>query len=110
LRDAELLRERLGLLQVVDPYIGRYYSAEWVRRKILQLSDEDISQMDKQIAKEDKTGTGGPTTPIPGQEQQQAETDANPPVDNTAEEDSTESKTPMLDADTEKLSSRLNRK
>ncbi len=110
LRDAELLRERLGLLQVVDPYIGRYYSAEWVRRKILQLSDEDISQMDKQIAKEDKTGTGGPTTPIPGQEQQQAEADDNPPVDNTAEEDSTESKTPMLDADAEKLSSRLNRK
>jgi hypothetical protein len=110
LRDAELLRERLGLLQVVDPYIGRYYSAEWVRRKILQLSDEDISQMDKQIAKEDKAGTGGPTMPIPGQEQQQAETDANPPVDNTAEEDSTESKTPMLDADAEKLASRLNKK
>ena len=110
LRDAELLRERLGLLQVVDPYIGRYYSAEWVRRKILQLSDEDISQMDKQIAKEDKAGTGGPTIPIPGQEQQQAETDANPPVDNTAEEDSTESKTPMLDADAEKLASRLNKK
>ena len=110
LRDAELLRERLGLLQVVDPYIGRYYSSDWVRRKILQLSDEDISQMDKQIAKEDKAGTGGPTIPIPGQEQQQAETDANPPVDNTAEEDSTESKTPMLDADTEKLASRLNKK
>jgi hypothetical protein len=110
LRDAELLRERLGLLQVVDPYIGRYYSAEWVRRKILQLSDEDISQMDKQIAKEDKTGTGGPTIPIPGQEQQQAETDSNPPVDNTAEEDSTESKTPMLDADAEKLSTKLNKK
>jgi len=110
LRDAELLRERLGLLQTVDPYIGRYYSAEWVRRKILQLSDEDISQMDKQIAKEDKDGTGGPTMPIPGQEQQQAETDDNPPVDNTAEEDSTESKTPMLDADTEKLSTKLNKK
>jgi len=110
LRDAELLRERLGLLQVVDPYIGRYYSSDWVRRKILQLSDEDISQMDKQIAKEDKAGTGGPTIPIPGQEQQQAETDANPPVDNTAEEDSTESKTPMLDADSEKYSTRLNKK
>ena len=110
LRDAELLRERLGLLQVVDPYIGRYYSSDWVKRKILQLSDEDISQMDKQIAKEDKAGTGGPTIPIPGQEQQQAETDANPPVDNTAEEDSTESKTPMLDADAEKLASRLNKK
>ena len=110
LRDAELLRERLGLLQVVDPYIGRYYSSDWVRRKILQLSDEDILQMAKQIAKEDKAGTGGPTIPIPGQEQQQAETDANPPVDNTAEEDSTESKTPMLDADAEKLSSRLNKK
>jgi len=110
LRDAELLRERLGLLQVVDPYIGRYYSSDWVKRKILQLSDEDILQMDKQIAKEDKAGTGGPTIPIPGQEQQQAETDANPPVDNTAEEDSTESKTPMLDADAEKLASRLNKK
>jgi len=110
MRDAELLRERLGLLQVVDPYIGRYYSAEWVRRKILQLSDEDISQMDKEIAKEDAAGTGGPTIPIPGQEQQQAETDVNPPVDNTAEEGSSESRTPMLDADAEKLASRLNRK
>ena len=108
MRDAELLRERVNLLQTVDPYIGRYYSAQWVRKNILQMSDEVVDEMDKQIAQEEKDGTGGPTMPIPGQEQP-ASPDEYPPVDNTADDNSEESQTPTLDADTNKYSA-INKK
>jgi hypothetical protein len=109
MRDAELLTARLQLLQTVDPYIGRYYSAAWVSKNILQMSDETMDEMKKQIAQEDKDGTGGPTLPIPGQEPP-ASPEEYPPVDNTVDDNATESKTPTLDSETDKFSSKLNRK
>ena len=99
MRDAELLRERLNLLTVVDPYIGRYYSAEWVRKNVLQLHDDDIEEMEKQIKKEQDDGTGGPTMQAAGEE---VSPDQYPPVDNTKDNGSEDSKTPQLDADVEK--------
>jgi len=110
MRDAEILRERLSVLQTVDPYIGRYYSMEWIQKNVLQMDKELIAEMKKQIATEDAAGTGGPTTPPEMQQQQQADAEANPPVDNTQDEASNESQTPQLDADVEKYSSRLNKK
>ena len=101
LRDAELLRERVTLLQTVDPYIGRYYSANWVRKNILQMDDELIEQMDTEIAKEDKDGTGGPTMAAGGE---QVSPDQFPPEDNTQDNGVEDSKTPQLDADVEKYS------
>jgi hypothetical protein len=109
MRDAELLTARLQLLQTVDPYIGRYYSAAWVSKNILQMSDETMDEMKKQIAQEDKDGTGGPTLPIGGQEPPPSP-DEYPPVDNTVDDNAAESKTPSLDAETDKFSSKLNRK
>lgn len=52
LKEAELLTNRLTLLQVVDPYVGRYYSKEWVRKNVLMQTDEDIEEIDEQIARE----------------------------------------------------------
>ena len=101
LRDAELLRERVTLLQTVDPYIGRYYSANWVRKNILQMDDELIEQMDAEIAKEDKDGTGGPTMAAGGE---QVSPDQFPPEDNTQDNGAEDTKTPQLDADVEKYS------
>ena len=109
MRDAELLTARLQLLQTVDPYIGRYYSAKWVSKNILQMSDETMDEMKKQIAEEEKNGTGGPTMATGGQEPP-ASADEYPPVDNTVDENSEESKTPTLDAEVNKFSLRLNRK
>ena len=113
MRDAELLKERLGLLSIVDPYVGRYYSVEWVRKNVLQMSDEVIDQIQKQIESEDKDGSGGPT-PAPGQEpppeEQPVDPEAYPPVDNTADDSTQESLTPELDANVIKYSSLLNRK
>ena len=110
MRDAEILRERLSVLQTVDPYIGRYYSMEWVQKNVLQMDKETIAEMKKQIATEDAAGTGGPTTPPEMQQQQQADAEANPPVDNTQDDAANESMTPQLDADVNKFSSLLNKR
>ena len=55
LKNAEILRERLSLAQEVSPYVGKYYSVEYVRKNILQQTDEDIIEIDGQIAGEIKT-------------------------------------------------------
>jgi len=56
LKNAEILRERLSLATEVTPYVGKYYSVEYVRKNILQQTDEDIIEIDSQIANEIKTG------------------------------------------------------
>jgi len=56
LKNAEILRERIGLCDQVSPYVGKYYSVEYMRKNILQQSDEDIFEIDSQIADEIKQG------------------------------------------------------
>ena len=56
LKEAELLNERLGVAAAVDPYLGKYYSLEYVRRHILKQKDEEIIEIDKQMEKEIKDG------------------------------------------------------
>lgn len=52
LKESELLTNRILLLQYVDPFVGRYYSKEWVRKNVLQQTDEDIEEIDQQISDE----------------------------------------------------------
>lgn len=55
LKEIELWRERLEILQQFDntgQYIGRFVSNEWIRKKVLRQTDEDMKEMDKQINKE----------------------------------------------------------
>jgi len=52
LKEAELLTTRLQLLQAVDPYVGRYYSMEWVRKNVLQQTEDDIEEINNQISNE----------------------------------------------------------
>lgn len=112
MRDTELLRERISTLSVVDNYIGRFYSAEWVKQHVLCQSTEEIQQMQKQMDQEEKDGTGGPTQMMLQQKQQEMEMNQQaPPEDNTQDDsDSQESKTPQLDANVIKYSQALNRK
>jgi hypothetical protein len=108
LRDAELLQSRIQTLSNIDPYVGRYYSAEWVRRNILQQTKDEIEEIDNQIKQEEASGNGGPTQQI-GQEPE-VSPDQYPPEDNTSDNAQNESLTPMLDAEVEKYSSILNRR
>jgi hypothetical protein len=56
LKESELMNERLGTLATIEPYIGKYYSVDYVRRKILRQTDEEIKEIDTQIEKEIKDG------------------------------------------------------
>jgi hypothetical protein len=49
LKDAELLTQRITLLTQMEPFIGRFYSDEWIKRNLLRMTDEQIELMDKQI-------------------------------------------------------------
>jgi hypothetical protein len=65
LKDAELLNERINMIQVAEPYVGKYFSQDYVRRKILHQTDEEIIEQDKLIKKEIENGTiPDPSIPI----------------------------------------------
>jgi hypothetical protein len=52
LKDAEILQNRIGLMNEITQYVGEYYSKEWVQKNVMMLDDEEIVQMKKQIEKE----------------------------------------------------------
>jgi len=60
LKEAELMTNRLTLLQSVDPYTGRYFSQSWIQRNVLRLSDDEIKAMEGEIADEKEAGLGLP--------------------------------------------------
>ena len=56
LKEAELMTERLNIAATAEPYVGKYYSQDYVRRKFLRQTDEEIIEQDKLIAKEIEQG------------------------------------------------------
>ena len=70
LKDKELLEGRLALLMQVEPYVGRYYSTEYVRRQVLRQRDQEIVEIDAQIEDEIARGV------IPDPNQQMLEMEA----------------------------------
>ena len=56
LKDKELMEGRLGLLGMVEPYVGRYYSTEYIRRNVLRQKDAEIVEIDEQIEEEIANG------------------------------------------------------
>jgi hypothetical protein len=60
LKEAELMKERLGLLGAVDPYTGRYFSQAWIQRNVLRLTDDEIKEMQTEIDEEKEIGMGLP--------------------------------------------------
>ena len=57
LKSNELLNEQLGVVAAMEPYMGKYFSAHYVRTKVLKQTEDDIEGIDKQIDKEIKDGT-----------------------------------------------------
>ena len=56
LKDAEILRSRIDLIQMAEPLLGKYYSFEWARKEILHQSDDDIEEQDNLMAEEAASG------------------------------------------------------
>jgi len=54
LKENEIMLQRMSLLQQIDPYVGKYYSQEWIKKNILMLTDENIKEIDTQIGEDRK--------------------------------------------------------
>ena len=65
LKKNELLTEQLGVVAAMEPYMGKYFSAYYVRTKVLKQTETEIIEIDKQIDKEIKDGIlPDPNAPI----------------------------------------------
>jgi hypothetical protein len=102
LREAELLQNRLQMVSQVDPFVGRYFSNNYVMNKILMMTDEEIEAMQAEIQKEKDTLPDDMQGPVLGGPPQGAEPQAQP-EDNTVENaEEEESLTPGLDDEVSK--------
>ena len=80
LKEAEIMNERLGMVATAEPYVGKYFSQDYVRRKILRQTDIEILEQDKLIEKEIKDGII-PDPSIPIDPQTGAPLDSNASMD-----------------------------
>ena len=56
LKETELMTERLNMVATAEPYVGKYFSQDYLRRKILRQTDEEIIEQNELIEKEIKAG------------------------------------------------------
>ena len=56
LKKNELMNDKLGVVAAMEPYVGRYFSSQYLRSKILGQTDSEILEIDNQIKKEIKEG------------------------------------------------------
>ena len=65
LKETELFNERVNVAATAEPYIGRYFSQDYVRRKILRQTDEEILEQDKLMKQEIEDGIiADPNAPV----------------------------------------------
>jgi len=65
LKQTEIMTERLRLAGEIDPLVGKYYSMKWVRENVLRMTEDEITQVDKELDAErtemdDEGGINGP--------------------------------------------------
>ena len=56
LKANELMQEQLGVVNAMEPYMGKFFSAEYVRMNILKQTETEMKEIDAQIKKEIEAG------------------------------------------------------
>jgi hypothetical protein len=56
LKESEILKDRLQTVRDAEDFVGKYFSREWIRKNILRQTEDDVEQIDKQIAEEQAAG------------------------------------------------------
>jgi len=52
MRDMDLLRDRLEILNTIEPYIGEWFSKEYVQQHVFRMTEDEIKNMEKSIESE----------------------------------------------------------
>jgi len=50
IKEQDMMNNRLAVLGVVDAYVGKYYSVEWIRKNVLRQTEDEMKEMDQQMA------------------------------------------------------------
>jgi len=56
LKEIEIRNERMNQVAAMDPFVGKYFSVEYMRRQVLKQTDSEIKEIDKQIKSELEAG------------------------------------------------------
>ena len=86
LKAQEILTERMSLLQQMDPYAGKYFSLEYLRRQILRQTEMEFNEIDKQMDEEMKSGQLVSPVQMQQLELQQMEMALQPPEPDPAQQ------------------------
>jgi hypothetical protein len=52
LKESEILAEKIKMLSIVEPYVGKYFSTEFIKKRILRQTEEEVLQIDKEMQKD----------------------------------------------------------
>lgn len=47
LKESEILKNRVDTIGLLDPYVGKYFTEEYVIREILKMNEEEIKKLEK---------------------------------------------------------------
>ena len=56
LKEQELMMQRINLATQMDPFVGKYFSLEYVRRQVLQQNEKEYKEIDRQMKSEINSG------------------------------------------------------
>ena len=79
MKEKEVMNERLAMLQQMDPYAGKYFSVEYLRRNILRQTDNEMKELDEQMAAEIADGLVVSPVEMQQMEKAQMEMSMQPP-------------------------------
>jgi hypothetical protein len=78
IKEQDMMNNRLAVLGIVDAYAGKYYSVEWIRKHVLRQTEEEIKEIDSQMAAEGEVQAAAEAEVNDQQmQQQQMQQDAN---------------------------------
>jgi hypothetical protein len=56
LKNLEMMNEKLQIIAQMDPFVGKYFSTEYIRKEILGQTETQIEEIDAEMANDIKSG------------------------------------------------------
>ncbi|MFZ9204337.1 MAG: portal protein, partial [Candidatus Nanopelagicaceae bacterium] len=99
LKEIEMMNQRITAVTQMDPFVGKYFSVEYVRRRILGQSDKEYIEIDRQMNSEIKSGLAiDPTQTNMMDTMQQQNTAFGPEIQNIQAQDAASREAQSADA------------
>ena len=76
LKNLEMMTEKLNVLGQMDPYIGKYFSVEYIRTQVLGQTETEMEEIDAEMADDIKSGRALDPLQMVAADQQQMDADS----------------------------------